>query len=66
MTDWSRAVVDGIDRLCCDGEVRGPEGSRTLVATTRSRARVPPEAPEEAEANAKVETQLAPASTELP
>jgi hypothetical protein len=29
--DWSRAVVDGIDRLCCDGGVRDPEGSRTLV-----------------------------------
>ena len=25
MDDWSRAVVDGIDRLCCDGGVRDPE-----------------------------------------
>jgi hypothetical protein len=29
---WSRAVVDGIDRLCCDEGVRDPKGSRTLVA----------------------------------
>ena len=58
--------MDGIDRLCCDGGVRDPEGSRTLVATTRSRARAPAEAQAEAEANAEVETQLAPASTELP
>ncbi len=64
--DWSRAVVDDIDRLCCDGGVRDPEGSRTLVATTRSRARAPAEAQAEAEATAEVETQLAPASTELP
>ena len=64
--DWSRAVVDGIDRLCCDGGVRDPEGSRTFVATTRSRARAPAEAPAEAETNAEVETRLAPASTELP
>ncbi len=64
--DWSRAVVDGIDRLCCDGGVRDPEGSRTLVATSWSRAHAPAEARAEAEANAEVETQLAPASTELP
>ncbi len=32
--DWSRAVVDGIDRLCCDGGIRDPEGFRTLVAVT--------------------------------
>ncbi len=25
--DWSRAVVDGIDRFCCNGGVRDPEGS---------------------------------------
>jgi hypothetical protein len=37
--DWSRAVVDGIDRLSCDGGLRGPKGSRTLVAATRSRVR---------------------------
>ena len=48
--DWSSAVVVGIDRLCCDGGVRDPEGSRTLVATTRSRARAPAEAPTEVEA----------------
>ncbi len=41
--DWPRAVVDSIDRLCCDGRVRDPEGSRTLVAATRSRARAPAE-----------------------
>jgi hypothetical protein len=46
--DWLRAVVDGIDRLCCDGGVRDPEGSRTLVATTRSRARAPAETQAEA------------------
>jgi hypothetical protein len=31
--DWSRAVVDGIDRLCCDGEfetLRGPAPSLPL------------------------------------
>ncbi len=64
--DWSRAVVDGIDRLSRDGGVRDPEGSRTLVATMRLRARAPAEAQAEAEATAEVETQLAPASTELP
>ncbi len=58
--------MDGIDRLCCDGGVRDPEGSRTLIATTRSHARAPAEAQAEAEATAEVETQLAPASTELP
>jgi hypothetical protein len=46
IADWSRAVVDGIDRLCCDGGVRDPEGSRTLVAATRSRARASAEAPD--------------------
>ncbi len=64
--DWSRAVVDGIDRLCCDGGVRDPEGSRTLVATTRSRARAPAEAPTEVGVTAEVETQLAPNSGETP
>ncbi len=42
--DWSRTVVDGIDRLCHDGGVRDPEGSRNLVAATRSRARASAEA----------------------
>ncbi len=64
--DWSRAVVDGIDRLCCDGGVRDPEGSRTLVATTRSRARAPADAPTEVGVTAEVETQLAPDSSETP
>jgi hypothetical protein len=64
--DWSRAVVDSIDRLCCDGGVRDPEGSRTLVATTRSRARAPAEVQAKAGANTVVETQLAPTSTDLP
>ena len=64
--DWSSAVVVGIDRLCCDGGVRDPEGSRTLVATTRSRARAPAEAPTEVEAIAEDETQLAMSSTETP
>ncbi len=64
--DWSTAVVDSIDRLCCDGGVRDPEGSRTLVATTRSYARAPAEAQAEVETTAEVEMQLAPASTELP
>mgnify|MGYP000135273970 FL=1 len=64
--DWSRAVVDSIDRLCCDGGVRDPEGSRTLVATTRSRARAPAEVQAKAEANTVIETQLAPTSTDLP
>ena len=54
--DWSRAVVDGIDRLCCDGGVRDPEGSRTLVATTRSRARAPADTPTEVGVTAEVET----------
>ena len=54
--DWSRAVVDGIDRLCCDGGVRDPEGSRTLVATTRSRARAPADTPTEVGVTAGVET----------
>ena len=64
--DWSSAVVVGIDRLCCDGGVRDQEGSRTLVATTRSRARAPAEAPTEVEAIAEDETQLAMSSTETP
>ena len=63
--DWSRAVVDGIDRLCCDGGVRDPEGSRTLVATTRSRARAPADTPTEVGVNAEVETRLAPDSDDI-
>jgi hypothetical protein len=46
MDDWSRLVVDGIDCLCCDGGVRDPEESRTLVAATRSHARASAETPE--------------------
>ena len=64
--DWSRAVVDGIDRLCCDGGVRDPEGSRTLVATTRSRARAPADTPTEVGVTAGIETRLAPDSDEAP
>ena len=44
--DWLRAVVDGIDRLFCDGGVRDPEGSRTLSAATRSRDRASAETPD--------------------
>ena len=64
--DWSRAVVDGIDHLFCDGGVRDPEGSRTLVATTRSRARAPADTPTEVGVTAEAETQLAPVSIEVP
>ncbi len=60
--DWSRAVVDGIDH----GGVRDPEGSRTLVATTRSRVRASAEAPAEARATAEVEAQVASVSSEMP
>ncbi len=64
--DWSRAVVDGIDRLCCDGGVRDPEGSRILVATTRSRARAYAKAQADAGTMAEIETQVAPALREPP
>jgi hypothetical protein len=64
--DWSRAFVTGIDRLCYDGGVRDPEGSRTLVAATRSRVRASAEALAEARATAEVETQVAPISSEAP
>ncbi len=57
--DWSRAFVDGIDRLCCDGGVRDPEGSHTLVATTRSRARAPADTPTEVGVTAEVGARLA-------
>jgi hypothetical protein len=53
--DWSRAVVDGIDRLCYDGGVRDPEGFRTLVAATRSRARASAEAPHKAGTSTEAE-----------
>jgi hypothetical protein len=58
--DWSRAVIDGIERLCCDGGVRDPEGSRTLVAATRSRARVSAEAPDKAGTSIEAEEHDAP------
>ena len=64
--DWLRAVVDGIDRLCCDGGVRDPEGSRTLVAATRPRARASAEAQAEAGTMAEVEAQVAPVPLEAP
>jgi hypothetical protein len=64
--DWSRAVVDDIDRLCCDGGLQDPKGSRTLVATTRSRVRAFAEALAEAGATADVEAQVAPVSSEMP
>ncbi len=65
--DWSRAVVDGIDCLCCDGGVRDPEGSRTLVAATRSRARISAEAQADTGAiMAEIETQVAPVLREPP
>ncbi len=59
MDDWSTAVVDGIDRLCCDGGVRDPEGTCTLVAATRSRARASAKTQAEAGATAEVEAQVA-------
>ena len=64
--DWLRAVVDGINRLCCNGGVRDPEGSRTLVAATQSRARASAEAQAEAGTMAEVETQVAPVPSEAP
>jgi hypothetical protein len=60
--DWLRAVVDGIDRLCCDGRMRDPAGSRTLTAATRSRVRVSAEAQAEAGSMAEAEAQDAPVS----
>ncbi len=64
--DWSRAVVDGIDRLCCDGGVRDPEGSRTLVAATRSRARASAEAPDKAGTSIEAEEHDAPILSQVP
>jgi hypothetical protein len=60
INDWSRAVVDGIDRLCCDGGVRDPEGSRTLVAATRSRAQASAEAPDKPGTSTDAEEHEAP------
>ena len=64
--DWSRAVVDGIDRLCHDGGVRDPEGSRNLVAATRFRARASAEAQQQDVALPETETQDAPVPQEVP
>jgi hypothetical protein len=64
--DWSRAVVDGIERLCCDGGVRDPDGSRTLIAATRSRARASAEAQADAGAMAEIEAQVTPVLRESP
>jgi hypothetical protein len=64
--DWLKAVVDGIDRLCCDGGVRDPEGSHTLVAATRSRTRASAEAQAETETVTEVEAQVAPILREAP
>ncbi len=62
--DWSRAVVDGIDRLCHDGGVRDPEGSRNLVAATRSRVRASAEMQQQAAALPETESQDAPVHQE--
>jgi hypothetical protein len=64
--DWSRAVVDGIDRLCCDGDVRDPEASRTLVAATRSRARASAETPDKAGTSTDAEEHDAPVLSQKP
>ncbi len=64
--DWSRVVVDGIDRLCCDGGVRDPEGSRTLVAATRSRARASAEAPAKTGTSTEAEEHDAPVPSQVP
>jgi hypothetical protein len=66
--DWSRAVVlvDGIDHLCCDGGVRDPEGSRTLVAPMRSRARASSEAPDKAGTSTEAEEHDAPVLSQVP
>ncbi len=64
--DWARAVVDGIDRLCCDGGVRDPEGSRTLVAATRSRARASAEAPDKPGISIDAEEHDAPILSQRP
>jgi hypothetical protein len=64
--DWSRAVVDGTDRLCCDGGVRDPEGSRTLIAATRSRARASAEAPDESRTSTDAEERDGPVLSQKP
>jgi hypothetical protein len=66
MDDWSKAVVNGIDRLCCDGGVRDPEGSRTLVAATRSRARASAETTDKAGTSADAEEHDAPVLSQKP
>jgi hypothetical protein len=63
--NWSRTVVDGIDRLCCDGGVQDPEGSRTLVAATRSRARASAEAPDKAGTSIEAEEHDAPVLSQV-
>jgi hypothetical protein len=64
--DWSRAVVEGIDRLCCDGGVRDPEGSRTLVAATRSCARASAETPDKTGTSTDAEEHDAPVLSQKP
>jgi hypothetical protein len=63
---WSRAVVDGIGRLCCDGGVRDPEGFHTLVAATRSRVRASAEAPDRAGTSTEAEEHDAPVLSQVP
>ncbi len=65
-TAKSFATNTRIDRLCCDGGVRNPEGSRTLVTTTRSRALAPGNTPAEVRVTAEVEARLALDSGEAP
>jgi hypothetical protein len=55
-----------MDRLCCDGGVRDPEGSHTLVAATRSRVRASAEAQAGAGTTAEIEAQVAPVAREAP
>jgi hypothetical protein len=62
--DWSRAVVDSIDCLCHDGGVRDSEGSRNLVAATRSRVRAFLEAQQQAVALPETESQDVPVPQE--
>jgi hypothetical protein len=64
--DWSRAVVDGSDRLCCDGSVRDPQGSRTLVAASESRFRVSAESPDKAGTNTEAKEHYAPVLSQVP
>ncbi len=64
--DWSKAVVDGIDCLYCDGGVRDPEESRTLVAATRYRARASAETPDKAGTSTDAEEHDAPVLLQKP